>query len=81
MHQYYVFNNYYRKERENDTINEIHSDLLHVKVAQYLGGGVHLWLVITYNVTLFYYCFAIFSWQLDVHHLAILHKYIDCILR
>ena len=52
---------YYPKERENDTINEIHSDLRHVMTAQHLGGGVRVWLVIAYNVALFYYCFAIFS--------------------
>ena len=62
MHKYSVFNGvYYPKERENVTINEIHSDLRHVTIAQYLRGGVHVWLVITYNVALFYYCFAIFS--------------------
>ena len=62
MHQYCVFNNvYYSKERENDTINEIHSDLRHVTIAQHVGGGVHVWLVIAYDVALFYYGFAIFS--------------------
>ena len=62
MHQYSVFNSvYYPKERENDTINEIYSDLRHVTIAQHLGGGVDVWLVITYNVALFYYCFAVFS--------------------
>ena len=40
MHQYSVFNSvYYPKERENDTINEIYSDLRHVKIAQHLGVG------------------------------------------
>ena len=54
MHQYSVFYNvYYHKEREHDTINEIHPDLRHVRIAQHLGGGVHMWLVITYNVALF----------------------------
>ena len=62
MHQYSVFNRvYYPKERKNVTINEIHSDLRHVTIAQHLGGGVHIRLVITYNVALFYYCFALFS--------------------
>ena len=62
MHQYYVFNSvYYPKERENDTINEIYSDLRHVTIAKHLGGWVDVWLVITYNVALFYYCFAVFS--------------------
>ena len=61
MHQYSVFNSvYYPKERENDTINEIYSDLRHVAIAQHLGGWVDVWLVITYSVALFYYCFAIF---------------------
>ena len=55
MHQYSVFNSvYYPKERENDTINEIYSDLRHVTIAQHLGGWVDVWLVITYNVALFY---------------------------
>ena len=44
---------YYSKKRENDTINEIHSDLRHVTIAQHLEGGVHVWRVITYNVALF----------------------------
>ena len=62
MHQYSVFNRvYYPKERENDTINEIHTNLSHVTTAQHLGGGVDVWLVITYNVARFYYCFALFS--------------------
>ena len=62
MHQYSVFNSvYYPKERENYTINEIHSDLRQVTIAQHLGGRVHVWLVIAYNVALFYYCFTIFS--------------------
>ena len=62
MHQYSVFNSVcYHKDRENDTINEIYSDLRHVTIAQDLGGGVVVWLVITYNVALFYYCFAVFS--------------------
>ena len=62
MHQYSVFNSvYYPKERENDTINEIHSDLRQVTIAQHLGGWVDVWLVITYNVALFYYCIAVFS--------------------
>ena len=62
MHQYSVFNSvYYPKERENVTINEIYSDLRHVAIAQHLGGGVDVWLVITYNVALLYYCFAVFS--------------------
>ena len=62
MHQYSVFNSvYYPKECENVTINEIYSDLRHVTIAQHLGGGVDVWLVITYNVALFYYCFAVFS--------------------
>ena len=40
MHQYYVFNSvYYPKERENDTSNEIYSDLRHVTIAQHLGVG------------------------------------------
>ena len=40
MHQYSVFNSvYYPKERENYTINEIHSDLRHVTIAQHLGVG------------------------------------------
>ena len=57
-----VFNSvHYPNERDNDTINEIHSDLHHVMTAQHLGGGVYVWLVIAYNVALFYYCFAIFS--------------------
>ena len=55
-HQYSVFNSvYYHKERENDTINEIYSDLCHVMIAQHIGGGVDVWLVITYNVGLFYF--------------------------
>ena len=49
---------YYTKKREIDTINEIHSDLRHVTIAQHLGGGVHVQLVIAYNIALFYYCFA-----------------------
>ena len=67
MHQYSVFNSvYYPKERENYTINEIYSDLRHVTsrhvtIAQHLGGCVGVWLVITYNVALFYYCFAVIS--------------------
>ena len=62
MHHDSVFNSvYYPKERENDTINEIHSDLRHVTIAQHLGGGVHVRLVIAYNVALFYHCFAIFG--------------------
>ena len=62
MHQYSVFNSvYYHKEREHYTVNEIHSDLRHVTIAQHLGDGVHVWLVIAFNVALFYYCFAIFS--------------------
>jgi len=40
--------------RENDTINEIHSDLHHVTIVQDLGGGVHVWLVTAYNVALFF---------------------------
>ena len=61
MHPYSVFNSvYYPKERENDIINEIYSDLHHVTIAQHLGGGVDVWLMITYNVALFYYCFAVF---------------------
>ena len=80
MHQYSVFNSvYYPKERENYPINEIYSDLRHVTIAQHLGGGVDVWLVITYNVALFYYCFAVFSRQLNAHHFDILHKYIDYI--
>ena len=60
MHQNSVFNSvYYYKERENDTINEIHSDWRHVTISEHLGGGVHVWLMIAYNVALFYYCFAI----------------------
>ena len=82
MHQYSVFNSvYYPKERENDTINDTYSDLRHVTIAQHLGGWVDVWLVITYNVALFCYCFAVFSGQLNAHHLDILHKYIDYILR
>ena len=62
MHQYSVVNSvHYSKERENVTINEIHPDLRHVTIAQHLGGGVHVLLVITYSVALFYYCLAIFS--------------------
>ena len=62
MHQYCVFNSvYYPKERDNDTINDIHSDLRNVTIAQHLGGGLHVWLVIAYNVALIYYCFAIFG--------------------
>ena len=39
MPQYSVFNSeYYPKERENDTINEIHCDLRHVTIAQHLGA-------------------------------------------
>ena len=53
--------NYYPKKRENDTINDIHSDLRHITIAQHLGDGVHVWLVIAYSVALFNYCFAIFS--------------------
>ena len=45
---------YYTKKREIDTINEIHSDLRHVTIAQLLGGGVHVRLVIAYNIALFY---------------------------
>ena len=42
MHQYSVFNGvYYTKERENDTINGIHSDLPHVTIVQQLGGWVY----------------------------------------
>ena len=53
MHQYSVFNSvYYPKERENDKINEIYSDLRHVTIVQHLGGWVDVWLVITYNVAL-----------------------------
>ena len=48
-------------KRENNIINEIDSDLRHVTIAQHLGGGVHVWLVVAYNVALFYYCFEIFS--------------------
>ena len=82
MHQYSVFNRvYYPKERENVTISEIHSDLRHVTIAQHLGGGVHVWLVITYKVALFYDCFATFSRYMNVHYFDILHKYIDYILR
>ena len=34
MHQYSIINSaYYPKERENDTIGEIHSDLRHVTIA------------------------------------------------
>ena len=56
MHQYSVFNSvYYLKEREN----EIHSDLRHVTIAKYLGGGVNVWFVIAYNFALIYNCFAI----------------------
>ena len=64
MHQNCVFNSVYYtkpKEREHDTINEIHSNLRHVTIVQHLGGWVHVWLVIAYNVALFYYCFAVFS--------------------
>ena len=62
MCQYSVFNSvYYPKERVNDTINEIHSDLRHVTITQQLGGEVHVWLVSAYNVALFYYYFALFS--------------------
>ena len=72
MHQYSVINSVYvgqehvfitiRYVRENDTTNEIHSDLRHVTIAQHLGrGGVQVWLVTAYNVALFYYYFAIFS--------------------
>ena len=40
MYQHSVFNSvYYPKERENDTMNEFHSDLRHVKIAQHLGGS------------------------------------------
>ena len=82
MHKYSVFNSvYYPKERENDTINDIYSDLRHVTIAQHLWGWVDVWPVITYNVALFFYCFAVFSRQLNAHHLDILHKYIDYILR
>ena len=62
MHQYSVFNSaYYPKERKNDTINEIYSDLRHFTIALHLRDGVNVWLVITYNVALFYYCFTVFS--------------------
>ena len=67
MHLYSVFSCvFYPKERENDTINGIHFVLRHVTsrhvtIAQHLGGGVNVWLVITYNVALFYYCFAIIT--------------------
>ena len=71
---------YYPNKRENDTINEIHSDLRYITIAQHLGGGVHDPLVIAYNVALFYYCFAFFSSQINVYHFDILHKYIDYIL-
>ena len=55
MHQYSVFNSvYYPKERENDTINEIHNDLRLVTIAQRtLRGWVRVWFVIAlsaYNV-------------------------------
>ena len=47
MHQYYVFNSvYYPKERENDTINEIYSDLRYVTIAQHLVGGVDILLLL-----------------------------------
>jgi len=53
MHHYSVFNSvHYPKERESDTINEIHSDLRHVTIAQHLGGGVNVWFVIAYNFAL-----------------------------
>ena len=62
MHHYSIFNSvYYPKERENYIINKINSDLRHVTIAQHLGDGVHVWLLIAYNVALFYFCFAIFS--------------------
>ena len=39
MHQYSVFNSvYYPKERDNNAINEIHSDLHHVTIAQHFEG-------------------------------------------
>jgi len=50
---------YYHKKRENDTISEIHFELRHVTFVQHLVGGVHVRLVIAYNVALFYYCFAL----------------------
>ena len=62
MHQYCVFNSIcYPKEREHDTINDINSDFRYVTIAQLIGGGVHVWVVIAYNVALFHYCFARFS--------------------
>ena len=49
------------KKRENDTIAEIHSDLRHVTIAQHFfgGEGLHDRLVSSYNVAVFYYCFAL----------------------
>ena len=54
MHQdcLYIRVNYYPKKRENDIINEIHSYLRHITIAQHvgLGGGVYMfgsWLCIT----------------------------------
>ena len=62
MHQCSVFTSvYYPNEPEHYIINEIHSDLRHVTIAQYLGGGVYFWLVNMYNLSLFYYCFALFG--------------------
>ena len=68
MHQYSIFNCvYYHKERENYSINEIHSDLRHVTVAQHLGGGVHVWLLNVYNLSPLYYCFALFNITNKLH--------------
>ena len=64
MHQYSVFNSvFYPKERENDTkkLNLLRFASRHVTIAQHLGGWVDVWLVITYNVAIFYYCFDVFS--------------------
>ena len=40
-------------------INEIHSVLRHVKIAQHLVGGEYVRLVIAYNVALCNYFFAL----------------------
>ena len=79
MHQYSVFNGvYYPKERKNYTINENHSDSRHVTIAQHFGGGVHVWLMIAYNVALFYYCkYSVRKWMyiIMIYYISILITY------